>query len=241
MIVYLVLGFSIGFAAGLFGVGGGFLLVPSLVILGLPIYTAIGTSLACISVSALASAYTHIRSGRVLYRVVLLKELFSVPSAMLGAYLSAYFPERLLKIVFGALLLYLSVSMFRSKKVEHDIENARIQYKNVPLVGVIAGLVSGLLGVSGGILNVPLFHTLVGIPIKYAVGTSSLSLLFTALAGTFEHWRLGHLRLEVVLLLAPGLIIGGRLGAKSVSKIDSRSLKVAFSALLVLVAIKMLL
>ncbi|WP_367884471.1 sulfite exporter TauE/SafE family protein [Thermococcus sp. JCM 11816] len=66
------------------------------------------------------------------------------------------------------------------------------------------------MGVSGGILNVPLFHTLVGIPIKYAVGTSSLALLFTALAGTFEHWRLGHVQPNIVLFLAPpGLIMGG--------------------------------
>ncbi|WP_367883747.1 hypothetical protein [Thermococcus peptonophilus] len=53
-------------------------------------------------------------------------------------------------------------------------------------------------------MNVPLFHTLVGIPIKYAVGTSSLALFFTALAGTFEHWHLAHVQPNVVLFLAPG-------------------------------------
>lgn len=241
LITYLILGLVIGFVAGLFGVGGGFLLVPSLVILGVPIHKAIGTSLACISISALASAYTHLRSGRVLYRVVLLKEMFSIPSAILGAYLSSHLPERLLRVVFGVLLLYLAVAMLRSKKGDCEMEKGKIEYRNVPLVGLVSGLVSGLLGVSGGILNVPLFHTLVGIPIKYAVGTSSLALLFTALAGTFEHWRLGHVQPNIVLFLAPGLIMGARLGAKTVSRVNPRSLRAGFAALLAIVAVRMLL
>lgn len=152
LITYLILGgLVIGFVAGLFGVGGGgFLLVPSLVILGVPIHKAIGTSLACISISALASAYTHLRSGRVLYRVVLLKEMFSIPSAILGAYLSSHLPERLLRVVFGVLLLYLAVAMLRSKKGDCEMEKGKIEYRNVPpLVGLVSGLVSGLLGVSG--------------------------------------------------------------------------------------------
>ncbi len=84
----------------------------------------------------MASAYTHIRSGRVLYRVVLLKELVSMPSAVFGAYLSSYLPpERLLRVVFGVLLLYLAVAMFWSKKEESDVESDKIKYRNVPLVG----------------------------------------------------------------------------------------------------------
>lgn len=90
-------------------------------------------------------------------------------------------------------------------------------------------------------MNVPLFHTLVGIPIKYAVGTSSLALLFTALAGTFEHWRLGHVQPNIVLFLAPGLIMGARLGAKTVSRVNPRSLRAGFAALLAIVAVRMLL
>ncbi len=73
----------------------------------------------------------------------------------------------------------------------------------VAVVGVLAGLTSGLLGISGGVLNVPLFHTYIGIPMRYAVGTSSLALFFTALAGSIGHYRLGQLDVHTAFLLAP--------------------------------------
>jgi uncharacterized membrane protein YfcA len=240
-VVYLGIGTVVGLIAGLLGVGGGFLLVPTLIMLGLPAHEAIGTSLACISVSSFASAYTHIREGRVLYRVVILKEAFSMPSAIVGAYLSSYFSERILKIIFALMLIYLAVSLLRQRPGPCIEESGPIKYRNVPLVGIVAGLISGLLGVSGGILNVPLFHTLVGLPIKYAVGTSSLSLFFTALAGTFEHWRLGHVDVGLVLSLAPGLIVGARVGAKTVSRLSPSLMRKIFAVLLVLIALKMLL
>jgi len=241
MLQYLldfVLGLVIGIVAGLLGVGGGFLIVPTLVLLGEPIHLAIGTSLACIAISSLSASLTHIRRGAVLYRVVLLKEAFSVPFAVLGAYLSSMIPEKALRLTFAALLLYLSYSMVRGRTVE---EKNSIDYSRVPLVGIISGLMSGLLGISGGVLNVPLFHAFVGIPMRYAVGTSSFALFFTALAGAFEHYRLGQVDLHMALLLAPGLVIGGRLGALAAHRVHPETLRRVFAGLLVLVAIKMLL
>jgi len=105
---YSMAGLGIGFIAGLLGVGGGFLIVPVLVFLGDPIHVAIGTSLACITVSSLASARTHLKKRAVLFKVVLLKEAFSIPLAVVGAYVSTAIPERALRAVFAVLLLYLS-------------------------------------------------------------------------------------------------------------------------------------
>ncbi|EEB74784.1 sulfite exporter TauE/SafE family protein [Thermococcus sp. AM4] len=243
MLQYLfdfVLGLGIGLVAGLFGLGGGFLIVPALVLLGEPIHLAIGTSLTCIVLSSLSASLTHIRRGAVLYRVVLLKEVFSVPFAVLGAYLSSMLPGRELRLIFALLLLYLAYTMARGKNGGHE-NNGTVHYSRVPLVGILSGLVSGLLGISGGVLNVPLFHTFVGIPMRYAVGTSSFALFFTALAGAFEHYRLGQVDLHMALLLAPGLIIGGRLGALAAHRVRPEVLRKAFAGVLILVALKMLL
>ncbi len=235
-----LLGIGIGLIAGLFGVGGGFLIVPALVFLGLPVHVAIGTSLACIVLSSLSAAVTHIRRGAVLYRVVLLKEAFSVPAALLGAYLSSLLPENYLKVLFSGILLYLAFQMWRGNASSHS-KPGELKTSRVSLVGVLSGLTSGLLGISGGVLNVPLFHSYVGIPMRYAVGTSSFALFFTALAGSIGHYRLGQVDLHTALLLAPGLIIGARIGALLVHRLYPGHLRRAFSVILVIVALKMLL
>jgi uncharacterized membrane protein YfcA len=239
--VALLIGVAIGIPAGLFGVGGGFLIVPTLVMMGLPVHQAIGTSLACITISSLSSAYTHLRRGTVLYRVVLVKEVFSVPSAILGAYMSSLLPERTLKVTFALLLLYLTYRLVGGGERACREEIGKVNYLRLPLVGILAGITSGLLGISGGILNVPLFHTFVGLPIRYAVGTSSLALFFTALAGTVAHFRLGQVDLNTALLLAPGLILGAHFGARLAHSIHPAKLRLGFAAILAIVALRMLL
>jgi uncharacterized membrane protein YfcA len=244
MIQYLIdftVGFIIGILAGLFGVGGGFLIVPTLIMMGLPVHTAVGTSLACITISSLSSAYTHIRKGAVIYRVVFIKELFSMPFAVIGAYFSSFLPGKVLKIIFAFLLVYLSYRLIREQNSSCTKNAVDVNYLRVPLVGILAGLTSGLLGISGGVLNVPLFHTYIGLPMRYSVGTSSLSLFFTALAGTIAHYRLGQVSLSTALLLAPGLIAGAHFGARMVHSINPARLRLGFAAILVLVALKMLL
>ncbi|MFA4646315.1 sulfite exporter TauE/SafE family protein [Pyrococcus kukulkanii] len=239
MLEFAVLGLGIGFLAGLLGVGGGFLIVPTLVILGKPIHLAIGTSLACITVSSFSSAVTHLRRDSVLPKVVLLKEVFSVPSAILGSYASSLLPEKALRIAFGILLLYLSYTLL--KKREEGDENPNINYRAIPIIGIISGTMSGLLGISGGVLNVPLFHSLAGIPMRYAIGTSSLALFFTALAGSIGHYRLGHVDPRIILTLAPGLIVGGYLGATTAHKTHPEILKKIFAMFLVIMALRMIL
>ncbi|WP_048147913.1 sulfite exporter TauE/SafE family protein [Palaeococcus ferrophilus] len=239
--VIFIAGLLIGTIAGLFGVGGGFLIVPLLVIMGFPIHTAIGTSLLCISISSLAAAYNHVRAKRVLYRVALLKEAFSVPAALGGAYLSRMVGENHLRAVFALLLVYLAYRFLRAQDVKPGEWEGEIKYRNVPIVGLFSGFFSGLLGISGGILNVPLFHALVRIPVKYAVGTSSLALFFTALAGTLGHYRLGHVDVSTALLLAPGLVIGASIGVHALHRLHPQKFKWAFSLLLLLMALKMIL
>ena len=240
-VIAVLIGTFIGTVAGLFGTGGGFLIVPSLVFLGLPIHVAIGTSLACITISSLSSAYAHIRAGRVLYRVAFLKEAFSIPAAVLGAYLSGILDSRVLEAAFGLLLIYVAYVFVRRNDAIKGGEALKINYGKVPLIGTLSGLASGLLGVSGGVLNVPLFHTLAGLPVNYAVGTSSLALFFTALVGTATHLTLGQVDIQAALLLSPGLIMGAAIGARLVPKLHPRRFKILFSALLILVAVRLLL
>ncbi|ASJ10766.1 permease [Thermococcus sp. P6] len=235
----LIIGLGIGLIAGLFGVGGGFLIVPTLVLLGLPVHVAVGTSLVCITFSSLSAAFTHLKKKAVLYRVVLLKESFSAPFALAGAYVSSLLPEKYLRLIFAFLLLYLAVHMFRGKGEENS-RAGNFEARKVALVGVLSGLTSGLLGISGGILNVPLFYSYVGIPMRYAIGTSSFALFFTALVGSIGHYSLGQVDVYTALLLSPGLLMGARLGALLTHRLHPEHLRKGFSVLLVVIAIKIL-
>ncbi|WP_456452459.1 sulfite exporter TauE/SafE family protein [Thermococcus sp.] len=242
MLSYLIdfmLGVGIGLIAGLFGVGGGFLIVPALTFMGLPIHLAIGTSLACIVMSSFASAFTHLMEGKVLIRVAALKELFSVPAAISGAYLTIFINETVLRAIFSGLLVYLAYELLKTSGEECSPEVSSINYRNIPVVGLFAGFISGLLGISGGILNVPLFHTMVGVPVKYAIGTSSVAIFFTAFAAAYEHYTLGQVSLRTALLLAPGLIVGAYAGARLAHRIQPKKLKLGFAGILILIAVKM--
>jgi len=247
MMEYLLnflLGLGIGLIAGLFGVGGGFLIVPTLTFTGVPMNIAIGTSLACITISSLSSAAMHMREGRVLYRVALLTAAFSIPMAVLGSYASTMVDEKILRILFAILLLYLAYSFTKHKdrrNPEDEEPAADIKYSRVPFIGAFSGVASGLLGVSGGIINVPFFHNLARIPLKYAVGTSSFALFFTSLAAAYTHYTLGQVDIIITLTVTPGLIIGSLIGAYLVSKVPSEKLKIGFAGLLVIIALKMLL
>ncbi|WP_256957751.1 sulfite exporter TauE/SafE family protein [Thermococcus litoralis] len=86
----------------------------------------------------------------------------------------------------------------------------------------------------------PLFHVLVDIPVRYSIGTSSVALFFTALAGTYGHLKAGNVNIETALLLAPGLVIGAYLGARSAHTLHPEKLKRWFALILVLIGVKML-
>ncbi|WP_324735933.1 sulfite exporter TauE/SafE family protein [Thermococcus sp. SY098] len=236
----IFIGFFIGLFAGLFGIGGGFLIVPVLTLLGLPIHEAIGTSLACISMSALASAYGHLRRKNVLFKVVVIKEAFSIPSALLGAYITAFLNTRQLSAIFGFALIYVAYKLIKKPETPSIKRNVKVDYRKVPVIGIISGFSSGLLGISGGILNVPLFYSL-GLPIHYAIGTSSVALFFTALAGTVGHYILGQVHFDKAILLAPGLILGGFSGARLAHEIHPERLKMGFSLVLLIIATRMIL
>lgn len=239
-ILDIFIGFLIGLLAGLFGIGGGFLIVPVLTLMGLPIQDAIGTSLACIVMSSFASAYGHLKRKNVLFKVVILKESFSIPSAFFGAYLTIFLNAKQLSVIFGLALAYAAYKLIKKSGIISNKKKVKVDYKKVPVVGIISGFSSGLLGISGGILNVPLFHSL-GIPIRYAIGTSSVALFFTALSGVIGHYNLGQVHLDKAILLAPGLILGGFLGARIAHSMHPDNLKMGFSAILILIAIRMIL
>lgn len=240
---YFGVGIFIGILAAMFGLGGGFLVVPTLNFLGVEIHHAVGTSSAAVVFTSLSSAIAYHRQRRIHYKAGLLLALTAVPGAYIGAWATSYISPAQLKIIFGVVLFLVAIKIYRKKSVEpHEVklEEVELDYRLIPVGGFIAGIASGLLGIGGGAINVP-FLTAMGLPIHYAVATSSFAIVFTATSGAIKHYMLGNVETQWLLLLVPGLIIGAQLGARIAKRTKAKSLTKAFAIVLAFLAIRMVL
>ncbi|WP_456365863.1 sulfite exporter TauE/SafE family protein [Thermococcus sp.] len=240
---YFAVGISIGVLAAMFGLGGGFLIVPTLNFLGVEMHHAVGTSSAAVVFTSLSSAIAYHRQRRIHYKAGLLIASTAVPGAYIGAWSTSYISPAQLKVIFGVVLFLVAIRIYRKKSAEPDevkIGEVKLDYRVIPLGGFIAGIASGLLGIGGGAVNVP-FLTAMGLPIHYAVATSSFAIVFTATSGAVKHYMMGNVEVDWLLLLVPGLIIGAQLGAKMAKRTKASSLGRAFAVVLAFLAIRMVL
>jgi uncharacterized membrane protein YfcA len=205
-------GFTAGLAGGLFGVGGGILLVPMLTaFFALSQHEAHGTSLAAIGATAIAGLVVYGLNGHVAWLTAALMSLASVLFAGLGARLAARTSRERLTGAFAIFLLLVAVRILwkaPAGSAEHVLTGAVGVAASLG-VGAAVGLLSGFMGVGGGIIAVPALTLLFGFSQQMAQGTSLALILVTAPFGAFEHDRHGN----VVRSLLPGLALGAFIGA----------------------------
>ena len=240
---YFGIGIVIGLLAALFGLGGGFLIVPTLNFMGVEIHHAVGTSSAAVVFTSLSSALAYSRQKRIHYKAGLLLASTAVVGAYIGAWATSYISSAQLKIIFGVVLFLVAIRLYRKKSREPEevsLDEVELDYRVVPIGGFVAGIASGLLGIGGGAINVP-FLTYMGLPIHYAVATSSFAIVFTASAGALKHYALGNVEVGWLVLLVPGLIVGAQLGAKVAKKMRAGSLTKAFAIVMGFLAVRMIL
>lgn len=200
-----------GFAGGLFGVGGGIVLIPLLTgLFAATPHQANGTSLATIGATAVAGLAAYAWRGNVSWTTAALLALASIPAARLGARLAARTSRATLLRVFAAFMLVVAVRLLWKAPVTqpHALPFAATLVADLVLGGV-TGLLAGFLGVGGGILMVPALTLLFGFSQQVAQGTSLAVILVTAPAGALEAARHGN----VLGRLVPWLFVGAALGA----------------------------
>ena len=240
---YFGIGIFVGILAALFGLGGGFLVVPTLNLLGVEIHHAVGTSSAAVVFTSLSSAIAYHKQGRIHHKAGILLASTAVIGAYIGAWITSYISASQLKVIFGVVLFLVAIRIYRKKSKEPhevDLTQIKLDYRIVPIGGFIAGIASGLLGIGGGAINVP-FLTYMGLPIHYAVATSSFAIVFTATSGAIKHYMLGNVEVEWLVLLVPGLIVGAQLGARIAKRTKASNLTKAFAVVMAFLAIRMIL
>ena len=242
-----------GFAAGAFGsllgLGGGVLIVPLLTLgFDLPLREAIGVSLACVVATSAAAASTYLERRVADLRLAMRLELFTAAGAVAGGLLAFALDEQLLAGLFALVLVYVAATMVR-KAVGRDVPDATPEAmsssatpQNLPLGAAgstFGGVVSGLLGIGGGVIIVPLMHLGLGLPLRVATATSTVMIAVTAAASGIVYLVRGGIDPYVLGPTAVGVFVGAILGSRSAERIDLRILRLLFIAVLVYTAAQM--
>jgi uncharacterized membrane protein YfcA len=261
-LVFLALmGVLVGLVASMVGVGGGVFIVPILsVIFDFTSQKAVGTSLAVIIFTSLASTYAYSRQKRIDYKVGLVSAVSTIPGAVLGAYLTNLISSNLLGIVFSVFLILVAVHMAVNMRIPWpkaakasirwhrrlvDSDGKVFEYDADILLGSLlaffGGFSSGLLGIGGGSVMVPILHLVANLPMHVTVATSMFIMIFTSAAGVLTHLQLGNVQLDYSACIAIGVVFGAQFGARIAKKASGKMLKTVFSIVLLLVSVRLLL
>ena len=266
--VLIFTGIIVGALGTLIGAGGGFLLVPLLILthhsLRPEIITAI--SIAIVAANAISGSIAYARAGRIDYKAGLVFALFTIPGSILGVYTTQYIPKFEFKIFFGLMLILLAFFLFlkkpqskqknihesRLKKWKHhtitDKEGITYSYfydqRKGIFISIIVGYLSPLLGIGGGIIHVPALVQLLCFPVHIATATSHFILAIMSSVSVIVHAVKGNYNdmhvLRMVIGLSIGAVTGAQFGAYLSHKIKSNTIIRALAICLGLVGLRLL-
>ncbi len=233
------LGFVAGLLGSIIGIGGGIIIVPVLTFMGFPPTVAASNSLFAVFSNSVSSSLSYAKQKRIEYSIGIKLGLMSMPGSVLGALISAEITPTLFKILFGFILISASIYIFSKRKIESKGYNQSKQVLVFALgASFFAGIISGLFGVGGGIIFVPVMVILMGMSMKNAAPTSQFILLFAASSGLIIHILLGHPEYIQALFLAVGAFVGGLVGARLSLEIKESRLKILIMIVMIAVAVK---
>ena len=262
-LLFVVVGCVVGFFAGMFGIGGGILIVPVLIFSyeqsGIPssvlTHIAIGTSLFVIIFASFTSAYQHGKQRNIDWRSVFVLGFSSTLTALAATKLAAWLSGRHLRMFFGLIVMAAAIRMLTESVAQAQKKLEFLSKPGIPglvAVGLAAGIVAALAGVGGGVVTIPMMYYFLNMPLKLAIGTSSATIVITALfsvvgyilngigrAGLPE-WSFGFVDLQRGAALAVGTILMARAGAYISFKTHPLRLKKIFAVFVILVSIYML-
>lgn len=251
LLLFLCL-FVVATGFSMLGQGGGVLYTPIQVFFGTDFHEAATTSLFLIMVTSLSATAVFRKANKVDWPLAIALESITILGGLMGGLASSRFSGAVLSVVFAGVVAFAAIFMvceFHEQKVCSSAkkgwaywyrrfgEQAYCVNLLIALpVSFIAGAASGLVGVGGGILKVPLMVLLLGIPMDIAVGSSAFMIGVTAAGGFAGHVAVGHWDWRTSLVLAIAVFIGGQIGARRSIGIEKKKMKKIFGWFLVAIA-----
>ena len=265
--VLLLLGIAVGVPASMCGLGGGFILVPTLILVfNLAPQHAIAISLVAMCGTTISATLGYIKQKRVDYKLAILYDIFDIPGVILGAYLTTILPQNILVGTCGLFILVLSTLMLkdiRTKKEPkltcvkeiksekgwtrkvNDCTNHIFEYKIrkpgfIVLSSLLSGLVTGLAGLGGGITDTTTMM-LLGVPAHIAVASSEFAMALTNGAGVITHGFFQNIAIDYALPVTIGTIIGAQIGVFLAKRTKQKTLKTILTVIAMFFSVRLIL
>jgi len=210
-IILVLTGTLVGTLSGFFGIGGGMILIPILMSLGMDIKTAIGISIVQMVFSSFYGSYLNYKKGSLILGEGVWVGVGGFFGGFLGAYLSMRISDNILEYLFFALLLFALYRLF-SAKIKDDGAVKTLNPIILFTVGSIIGIFAISLGVGGSILLTPILAGFLHYPIKKAVSAGLFFVAFSSIAGLISHLSIGDIDLHKGLIVAFASLIGVYIG-----------------------------
>lgn len=269
LILFALFGMAVGTYGTLIGAGGGFIIVPVLLLfLGWSHVEAVGTSLLVVTANAASGSFAYWRQRRIDLQTGWQFALATLPGAILGSFVVDLLSGRIFNLIFGILLVIVSIYlMLRPEKrsdgrilterpagragwgwtVRHLVDSRGTVFDygfSKPwglVLSFFVGFMSSILGIGGGIIHVPALITLFGFPAHIATATSHFILAISAATGTVSHLSLGHVRLPPGIAMALGALVGAQIGGALSHRVQGRWIVRGLAAALTLVGLRLML
>ncbi len=266
MVSLLLISILVGLLGSLTGLGGASILIPIMVLFGVPVKEAVACGMVAIIATSSGSAASFVREKIANLRLAIYLEMFTIIGAIIGATITVIIAPVFLYFLFAAFLLT-SFFNFRSSLKEgytppatqdrlskwlglegsyfDKAKNKLIEYRatNAFLGGLgmlVAGLAAGMLGIGAGAFKVIVHEKVLKVPAKVSSATSNLVIGMTALAGVSVYLFSGLLNLTLMAPMAVGVTVGALVGGRLLSRIHDRHLRVLFLVIVILLIIQML-
>ena len=243
VIFLFLVGLGAGTVGSIVGIGGGIIITPVLTLMGFTPAHIASTSLIAVTSTSASSTIAYSRQKKIEYRIGLKMVIFSIPGSIIGAFISTDISLEFFKLSFAILLMITGTYIL--------FKNSILNLNKKPKTSIsllicytgafIAGIISSLFGVGGGIIFVPIMVLIFQMTMAKAAPTSQLILFITSLMGTFTYILLSRPDYLNALFLAGGAFIGGQIGAKLSNYLKESTLQKFLSVFLIAVAIKLIL
>ena len=239
------LGAGAGLLGALLGIGGGLLITPLLTLLfGIPIEQAIAASLVAIIASSSVAASYYVQERLSDIRLGMVLELATTLGAISGALAAGLLSRRWLTLIFSLFLLYAGSTLLRRalKPTPREEDLTDYQVRRLPLgmgISYLAGNISGLLGVGGGPVKVPMMYLLMGVPLKVATATSNFMIGVTAAASAFIYYLRGDVLVHITAPVVVGVFLGSLAGSRIFPRVPTRWILWLFVGLMLYLAVSM--
>jgi len=246
MLIELILvGLFVGALSGFFGVGGGMILIPILLLIGFNIKAAIGMSVVQMLFSSIYGSYINYRKGKLEINEGLWVGFGGIAGGVIGAHFTDILPKEALQYIFLALVLFAFIRVVSAKTPVEGVEEKRFNKLTLLFIGFIVGTIAMMLGVGGSVMLTPILIGFLHMPSKKAATAGLFFVVFSSisgtvyklLAGTFENL---HLDLHFVIAIGLAASFGVVIGLKLKDKIKDTHHKLSMVAMYLVILIMLI-